>query len=138
MPWWPPSLVVAGADEEVGADAVRDEGLGAVDDVAAVARSAEVEMPATSEPAPGSVIPSAPIFSPATRDEPALLLPFGAEVDDRRHRDRAVGVESHGGADAIAGAPISSAETARGGTAAVAAVLFGKPEAVHAGFGARL
>ena len=56
---------LAGADEEVGADAVGDEGLRAVDDVAAVDPLGEGRMPATSEPAPGSVIPSAPIFSPA-------------------------------------------------------------------------
>ena len=67
MPWWPPSSVVLhGADEEVGADAVGDEGLGAVDDVAAVDLARRwCGCAATSEPAPGSVIPSAPIFSPA-------------------------------------------------------------------------
>jgi hypothetical protein len=54
----------AGADEEVGPDAVGDEGLGAVDDVG-VAVAAGGGGEATSEPAPGSVIPSAPIFSPA-------------------------------------------------------------------------
>ena len=66
MPWWPPSSDgLHRADQEVGADAVGDEGLGAVDDVAAVdAASAKVLSEATSEPAPGSVIPSAPILSP--------------------------------------------------------------------------
>ena len=53
-----------GAHEEVGADAVGDERLRAVDDVAAVDPRAKVRIEATSEPAPGSVIPSAAIRSP--------------------------------------------------------------------------
>ena len=52
------------AGQEVGADAVGDERLRAVDDVAAGHLAGGVRIPATLEPASGSVIPSAPILSP--------------------------------------------------------------------------
>ena len=91
-------------------------------------------MPATSEPAPGSVIPSAPIFSP--RDpghEPALLLLLGAEVEDRRHRDRGVGVEPGGDAARAARArQLLDPDRVVQVGAALAAVLLGELEAEEA------
>ena len=58
-------------------------------------RTARVLMPATSDPASGSVIPRQRIFSPAIagRDPRALLL-LAAEGEDRRHRH--VGLHGHG------------------------------------------
>ena len=54
-----------GRDDEMGAQAIGDVGLLAVDHPTAVRALGAVRSAATSEPAPGSVIPSAPIFSPA-------------------------------------------------------------------------
>ena len=76
------------ADQEVGADAVRDERLRAVDDVAAGhlagegadagyvgarSRLGDPERPDQLPPDPGH--------------DPALALLLGAEVEHRRHRD---------------------------------------------------
>src|SRR5215218_10071874 len=83
-----------GADQEVGADAVGDECLGAVDDVAAVhlARGGSER---------GDVGSGARLRNPERSDqlaldprhEPALLLLLGAELPDRRHRDLRMGPE---------------------------------------------
>ena len=82
------------ADQEVGADAVGDEGLAAVDEVAAVIRlrgGAE-----RSDVGAGSGLGDAERADLLALDpghEPALLLPLVAELEDRRHRDRGVGVQ---------------------------------------------
>ena len=100
MPWWPPSWVVlTGADEEVGADAVGDEGLGAVDDVAAVDPLRQGGDAGDVGAGAGLGDPEgADLLAGDPRHQPALLLLLGAEVEDRRHRDRGVGVEPGGDA----------------------------------------
>ena len=85
---------LAGADEEVGADAVGDEGLGAVDDVAAVDPLGEGRDPGDVGAGAGLGDPQrADLLARDPGHQPALLLLLGAEVEDRRHRDRGVGVE---------------------------------------------
>src|SRR5580692_8563540 len=88
---------LAGADEEIGADAVGDEGLRAVDDVAAVD-------PAGGRGDPRHVGAGAWLGDPERADllagdpgdEPAPALLLGAEVEDRREGDRGVGVQARG------------------------------------------
>ena len=106
MPPWPPSCGrLAGADEEVGADAVGDEGLGAVDDVAAVDPLGEGGDAGDVGAGAGLGDPQrADLLAGDPRHQPALLLLLGAEVEDRRHRDRGVGVEPGGDAAGAAGA----------------------------------
>ena len=77
---------LAGADEEVGADAVGDEGLGAVDQVAAIdllrggGDAGDVGAGAgLGDPERADLLAGDP------RHQPALLLLLGAEVEDRRH-----------------------------------------------------
>ena len=78
--------------DRVRAMAVGDERLRAVDDVLAggrigSSRTARVLIPATSEPASGSVMPMQRIFvAPDRRRGPLLLLLLAAEREDRRHR----------------------------------------------------
>ena len=106
MPPWPPSLRrLHGADEEVGADAVGDEGLRAVDDVAAVDLLGEGGDAGDVGAGAGLGDPQrADLLAGDARHQPALLLLLGAEVEDRRHRDRGVGVEPGGDAAGAAGA----------------------------------
>src|SRR5689334_628460 len=90
---------LAGADEEVRADAVGDEGLGAVDDVAAVDLAGEGRD--AGDIGAGAGLGDAEGADLLTGDpghQPALLLLLSAEVEDRRHRDRGVGVEPGGDA----------------------------------------
>ncbi len=139
MPPWPPSFVVLhGADEEVGADAVGDEGLGAVDDVAAV------DLPGVGGDA-GDVGAGARLGDAEGADllagdpwhQPALLLLLGAEVEDRRHRDRGVGVEAGGDAAGAAGArQLLDPDRVVQVGAALAAELLGELEAEEAELGA--
>jgi hypothetical protein len=83
------------ADEEVGADAVGDEGLRAVDDVAAVDPFREGGD--AGDVGAGARLGDAErtdLLAGDPRDQPALLLLFGAEVEDRRQCNRGVGVEA--------------------------------------------
>ena len=92
---------LAGADEEVGADAVGDEGLGAVDDVAAVDLVLGEGGRHAGDVGAGARLGDperADLLAGDPRHQPALLLLLGAEVEDRRHRDRGVGVEPGGDA----------------------------------------
>ena len=84
-----------GGHVEVRAHAVGDEGLGAVHDVLAVLAAREgLAGRRRPSPPPGSVIASAPIFSPLIAGhEPALLLLLGAELEDRRRRDAGVAAD---------------------------------------------
>ena len=82
------------ADEQVGADAVGDERLRAVDDVAAVDLARE-------RPDRGDVGAGAGLGDPERADllagdrraQEALVLVGGAELEDRRRRDPGVGAE---------------------------------------------
>ena len=97
-------------------------------------------MPATSEPAPGSVIPSAPIFSPAIPGtSQRCFCSSRAEVEDRRHRDRGVGVEPGGDAAgaARAGQLLDPDRVVQVG-AALAAVGLGELQPEEAELGAAL
>src|SRR5262249_44427264 len=96
---------LARADEEVGSDAVGDEGLGAVDHEAAVhplrggAERGDVGAGA------GPRDPERPdLRALDPGDEPALLLLLGPELPDRRRGDLDVGAEPRGDAAAPAGA----------------------------------
>ena len=94
-----------GADEEVGADAVGDEGLRAVDDVAAVDLLGEGGD--AGDVGAGTRLgdpQGADLLAGDPGNQPALLLLLGAEVEDRRHRDRGVGVEPRGDAARAAAA----------------------------------
>ena len=96
---------LAGADEEVGADAVGDEGLGAVDDVGVAAAPGGGGEGGDVGAGAGLGDPQgADLLAGDPRHQPALLLLLGAEVEDRRHRDRGVGVEAGGDAAGAAGA----------------------------------
>ena len=65
-------------------------------------RTARVLMPATSEPASGSVIPRQRIFSPwIAGHDPLLLLLLGAEREDRRHRHVGLDRDAHRQAAAV-------------------------------------
>jgi hypothetical protein len=94
----------AGADEEVGTDAVGDEGLGTVDEVGvplALGRGldrGDVGAGAGLGDAEGT-----DLLAGDPGHQPALLLLLGPEVEDRRHRDRGVGVEARGDAARPAG-----------------------------------
>ena len=139
MPPWPPSLRrLDGADEEVGADAVGDEGLRAVDDVAAVDLLGEGGDA-------GDVGAGARLGDPQRADllagdpghQPALLLLLGAEVEDRRHRDRGVGVEPGGdAAGAAAAGQLFDPDRVVQVSAALTAVLLGELQAEEAQLGA--
>jgi hypothetical protein len=88
-------------------------------------------MPATSDPASGSVIPRQRIFSPV-----ALLL-LGAEGEDRRHRHVGLHGHGHGQASRLAVDDLLGQHQARVVVAALAAVLLGlvepeEPELAHA------
>ena len=139
MPPWPPSWVVLhGADEEVGADAVGDEGLGSVDEVAAVdplrggGDAGDIGAGSRLGDAEG-----ADLLAGDPRDQPALLLLVGAEVEDRRHRDRNVGVEPGGDAAGAAGAgQLLDPDRVVQVGAALAAVLLGELEAEETELGA--
>ena len=92
MPWWPPSCVVFTA---VTMKSARTPLVMNIFEPLTTkppsTRLAQVLMPATSEPASGSVIPSAAIFSPLIAGhEVALLLVLGPELPDRRQGDRRV------------------------------------------------
>src|SRR5436190_10201174 len=96
-----PALVVGlhRADEEVGADAVGDERLRAVDDVPAghlASRRADV---GDVRAGPGLRDPERPDELAADPgDDPAPALVLRAEVEGRWHRDLGVGVEAGGDA----------------------------------------
>ena len=129
---------LAGADEEVGADAVGDEGLGAVDHVAAVdllgggADAGDVGAGAGLGDAQG-----ADLLAGDSGDQPALLLLLGAEVEDRRHRDRGVGVEPGGDPAGAAGAgQLLDPDRVVQVGAALAAVLLGELQPEEAELGA--
>ena len=129
-----------GADEEVGADAVGDEGLGAVDDVAAVDPLGEGGDAGDVGAGAGLGDPQrADLLAGDPRHEPALLLLLGAEVEDRRHRDRGVRVEPSGDAARAARRASSSTQIAScRWVAALAAVLLGELEPEEAELGAAL
>jgi hypothetical protein len=94
---------LAGADQEVGADAVGDEGLGAVHHVAAVDFLGGGSQGGHVGPCARLRDPErADQLAPDPGDEPALLLLLGAELPDRRHGD--LGVRSDAGRDAAAAA----------------------------------
>ena len=77
MPPWPAPPGAYRGGDEVGADAGGDEGLGAVDDVVVAVCGPRGRSPATSLPPPGSVIASAPIFSPLARARRTGRLELG-------------------------------------------------------------
>jgi hypothetical protein len=86
-----------GADEEVGADAVGDEGLRPVDEIAALDPLREGGDAGDVGAGAGFGDPQrADLLAGDPRDQPALLLLFGAEVEDRRQCNRGVGVEAGG------------------------------------------
>ena len=90
---------LAGADEEVGADAVGDEGLRAVEDVAAVDPLGEGRDPGDVGPGAGLGDPEgADLLAGDRRAQEALVLVGGAEVEDRGSGDCALSTEP--GADA--------------------------------------
>jgi hypothetical protein len=94
-----------GADEEVSADAVGDEGLGAVDDVAAVDLSGGRSK--RRDVGPGAGLGNAQgsdQIPPYRWNQPALLLLLCAESPDRRRRDLRVSPDPGGDAAAAAGA----------------------------------
>ena len=69
--------------------------------------------------------------------QPALLLLLGAEVEDRRHRDRGVGVEAGGDAAGAAGAgQLLDPDRVVQVGAALAAVLLGELQPEEAELGA--
>ncbi len=141
MPPWPPSFVVLhGADEEVGADAVGDEGLGAVDDVAAVDPLGEGRDAGDVGAGAGlGDAQGADLLAGDPRHQPALLLLLGAEVEDRRHRDRGVGVEAGGDpARAARVRQLLDPDRVVQVRAALAAVLLGELQAEEAELGAAL
>jgi hypothetical protein len=88
---------LAGADQEVGPDAIGDEGLGAVDDVATVDF-------ARRRPDRGYVRAGAGLGDPEGSDQlaldpgdqPALLLLLGAELPDRRRGDLGMRSQTRG------------------------------------------
>ena len=90
---------LAGADEEVGADAVGDEGLGAVDDVAAggAARRGGDRGDVGARARLGDP-QRADLLALDPRHHPPLPLLLVAEVEDRRQGDRGVRVEARGDA----------------------------------------
>ena len=83
------------ADEEVGPDSVGDEGLRAVDQIAAV-------YPLRRGPQRGDIgagsrlgdSEGADLLSPDAGTEPAFLLPLVAELENRGHGDRRMRVET--------------------------------------------
>jgi hypothetical protein len=82
---------LAGADEEVGADAVGDEGLGAVDDVTPVDLARRG--PERGDVGTGARLRDAErsdLLALDAGNEPALLLLLGAELPDRRSGDLGV------------------------------------------------
>ena len=86
---------IACADQEVGADAVGDEGLGAVDDVAVVDPAGRRGDPGYVRPGPRLGDPQrADLLAGDPRHHPPLPLLLVAEVEDRRQGDRGVGVEA--------------------------------------------
>ena len=96
-------------------------------------RIAVVRMPATSEPAPGSVIPRQPIFSPLRPGfEVALLLLLGAEQVDRRQDHVGLDREAHVGAARARVAHALGADQRVEVVAALAAVLLREAEAEEA------
>ena len=93
-------------------------------------RIAVVRMPATSEPAPGSVIPSEPIFVALDPGhEVALLLLLGAEQVDRGQDHVGLHGEAHVGAARARVAHALGANQRVEVVAALPAVLLGEAEA---------
>ena len=91
--------------------------------------TARVLIPATSEPASGSVIPRQRIFLPLIAGhDPLLLLLLGAEREDRRHRHVGLDREPHRQAAAVGVAHLLGEHQARVVVAALAAVLLGLVE----------
>src|SRR5215207_10164551 len=94
---------LAGANEEVGPDPAGDEGLGAVDDIAAVHLAGEGADP-------GDVRARGGLGDPERTDllaadpgyQPPLFLLLGPKLPDRRHRDLRGGAKPRG--DATGGA----------------------------------
>ena len=95
-------------------------------------RIAVVRMPATSEPAPGSVMPRQPIFSPLIRDQVALLLLLGAEQVDRGQDHVGLDREAHVEAARARVAHALGADQRVVVVAALAAVLLREAEAEEA------
>ena len=82
------------ADEEVGADAIGDEGLCSVDDVAAVHLAGSGSQ--RGDVGAGTRLGDrerADLLPLDARHKPALLLLLGAELPDRRHGDLGMGPE---------------------------------------------
>ena len=129
---------LAGADEEVGANAVGDEGLGAVDDVAAVDALGEGGDAGDVGAGAGLGDPErADLLAGDPGDQPTLFLLLGAEVEDRRHRDRGVGVEAgRDAAGATGPCELLDPDRVVQVGAALAAVLLGELEPEEAELGA--
>ena len=104
IPAWPPaSRGLHRADEEVGADAVGDEGLRAVDDVAAVDLAGiGLDRGDVGAGARLGDPERADLLAGDRRAKEALVLLGGAEPVDRRSRDP--GVRAEPGADPARGA----------------------------------
>ena len=91
--------------------------------------TARVLIPATSEPASGSVIPRQRISLPLIAGhDPLLLLLLGAEREDRRHRHVGLDREAHRQAAAVRVDELLGEHQARVVVAALAAVLLGLVE----------
>ena len=99
--------------------------------------TARVLIPATSEPASGSVIPMHRIFVAGDRRRrPLLLLLLGAERQDRRHRHVGLDGDPHREAAAVRVRHLLGEHEARVVVAALAAVRLGlvepeEPELAH-------
>ena len=101
-------------------------------------RTARVRIPATSEPASGSVMPRQEIFvARDRRHEVALLLLLGAEQVDRRRRHVRVHRDAHREAAGVGVRHLLGEHEVAEVVAALAAVLLGvgepeQPELAHA------